>query len=206
VPTYAFAWEDLDAGSPVTATYTPTSTDNDLVVEIQAESPVSAVVAQLQAHVRDRVVQLQWELQGTDEQVQYEIQRRPAAGAFETIASSAEPQWTDDTLVRPGRHEYRIAARFEMGSVYSQVTSVDFAPTVVGRSALLRAVPNPLNPTTRFEYVLAERAAVTLRSFDVAGREVRRLELVEQPAGTRCASSLSSDDSTAICGDRRPEG
>ncbi len=43
VPTYIVAWEDLDYGSPVTAAYSSTSTDNDfndLVVEIQAASPV----------------------------------------------------------------------------------------------------------------------------------------------------------------------
>lgn len=44
VPTYVLAWEDLDYGSPITPGYTWTSTDNDfndLVVEIQAASPVT---------------------------------------------------------------------------------------------------------------------------------------------------------------------
>jgi hypothetical protein len=43
VPTYIVAWEDLDYGASITAAYTDTSTDNDfndLVVEIQAASPV----------------------------------------------------------------------------------------------------------------------------------------------------------------------
>ena len=43
VPTFVLAWEDLDYGAPITAGYTWSSTDNDyndLVVEMQAISPV----------------------------------------------------------------------------------------------------------------------------------------------------------------------
>ena len=43
VPTFVVAWEDLDYGSEITPGYTNYSTDNDsndLVVEIQADSPV----------------------------------------------------------------------------------------------------------------------------------------------------------------------
>ena len=43
VPTFVLAWEDLDYGAPITPSYSWSSTDNDfndLVVEIQAMSPV----------------------------------------------------------------------------------------------------------------------------------------------------------------------
>lgn len=43
VPTFVLAWEDLDYGAPISASYSLTTTDNDfndLVVEIQAISPV----------------------------------------------------------------------------------------------------------------------------------------------------------------------
>ena len=43
VPTYVVAWEDIDSGSELRDTYAPGYTDNDyndLVVEIQASSPV----------------------------------------------------------------------------------------------------------------------------------------------------------------------
>lgn len=46
IPTFVLAWEDLDFGGPITPSYSWTSTDNDyqdLVVEIQAMSPVSTV-------------------------------------------------------------------------------------------------------------------------------------------------------------------
>ena len=43
VPTYVVAWEDNDSGSPLSDSWSPTTTDNDfndLVVEISAFSPV----------------------------------------------------------------------------------------------------------------------------------------------------------------------
>jgi hypothetical protein len=45
VPTFVLAWEDLDSGSPLLEVYNPSRTDNDyqdLVVEIQALSPIKA--------------------------------------------------------------------------------------------------------------------------------------------------------------------
>lgn len=47
VPTYVLAWEDLDYGGPLTATYSGgTDNDfNDLVIEVSADSPVPAVAS-----------------------------------------------------------------------------------------------------------------------------------------------------------------
>lgn len=48
VPTYVLAWEDLDYGAPITPTYDWSGTDNDfndLVIEIQAVSPVGVETA-----------------------------------------------------------------------------------------------------------------------------------------------------------------
>ena len=44
VPTYILAWEDLDYGAPISPSYDWATTDNDyndLVIEIQAISPVA---------------------------------------------------------------------------------------------------------------------------------------------------------------------
>lgn len=64
----------------------------------------------------------------------------------------------------------------------------DARPTVSVAAAmpfvrLLGASPNPFNPTTAIRFALTREAHVTLRMYDVAGREVARLLDGTRPAG-----------------------
>lgn len=56
-------------------------------------------------------------------------------------------------------------------------------PAATPLVTLLGASPNPFNPTTAIRFALAHEARVTLRMYDVAGREVARLLDGTRPAG-----------------------
>lgn len=43
--------------------------------------------------------------------------------------------------------------------------------------------PNPFNPTTTFEYDLPKVSDVTLRIYDITGREVNQIQFFQKPAG-----------------------
>jgi hypothetical protein len=76
------------------------------------------------------------------------------------------------------------------------VTAVFDQSNVPLQSALLQNYPNPFNPTTSFEFRVSSFKFVTLRIFDVLGREVATLVNEVRPAGTHTvrwdASSLPS--------------
>jgi len=72
------------------------------------------------------------------------------------------------------------------GIVYGDTTILgveeeDFFPT---KFSLSQNYPNPFNPSTTLEYQLPKRAHVTIKIFDVIGREVASLVNEERDAGT----------------------
>ena len=72
------------------------------------------------------------------------------------------------------------------GIVYgdtSVVTRVDKPHPVIYRYELEQNYPNPFNPTTTIRYKIPVSGLVTLKVFDVLGREVTTLVNEEKPAG-----------------------
>jgi hypothetical protein len=80
------------------------------------------------------------------------------------------------------------------GAVYD--STMPIASKGMAEGPEFAAYPNPFNPHTRIVYTLANQATVSLRLFDVMGREVMRLTDGVIPAGqhevTLDASSLTS--------------
>jgi hypothetical protein len=102
--------------------------------------------------------------------------------------------YTDHSLTS-GSYVYRLKQIDNNGKIkYSQETEVTFkVPRVF---ALSQNYPNPFNPTTVINYQLPVNSFVTLKIYDVLGREVATLINEKQNAGyyraTFNASSLSS--------------
>jgi hypothetical protein len=68
--------------------------------------------------------------------------------------------------------------------IIAHATAID-QPDGALTTALGCPRPNPFNPVTTVDYSLAERAHVTLRVYDLAGRLVRTLVDAEQEFGER---------------------
>jgi len=75
----------------------------------------------------------------------------------------------------------------------SEVLSIDgdILPT---QFALHQNYPNPFNPITKIKYDLPEDALVTIKIFDIMGRNVRTLVNTKQAAGYRFARWNATND------------
>ena len=62
------------------------------------------------------------------------------------------------------------------------------------RTALLEAVPNPFNPSTRLRFALADPGHVRLTVYDVAGQRVAVLLDGHRPAGRHQVTWAGRDD------------
>lgn len=69
---------------------------------------------------------------------------------------------------------------------YNAVTSVEEreADLIPGKIALLQNYPNPFNPNTTFEFSVPYSAHVTLKVFDLLGREIATIVSQQLEAGT----------------------
>ena len=85
--------------------------------------------------------------------------------------------------------------------VYQIATDVKNTPSIINEFSLSQNYPNPFNPSTVIQYSIADAGNVTLKIFDLLGREVATLVNEYQQAGTysvdfnvetRHASSLPS--------------
>ncbi len=105
----------------------------------------------------------------------------------------------------PGTPELDLATKILNGVVpvgcqQSPTTGVGGDPATEGLpavTALHPNVPNPFNPVTEIRFDLSARGAVSLRVFDVGGRQVRSLVNETRPAGRYRVSWNGLDDAGA---------
>ena len=103
--------------------------------------------------------------------------------------------YVDKELVEAGEYEYRLRqVDFDGANEFFGPESFTFK--VPERSKLRQNYPNPFNPTTNINYQLAQSGKVTVKVYNVLGREVQTLVDEQQQAGrysiTFDASRLAS--------------
>ena len=82
------------------------------------------------------------------------------------------------------------------GEIYGQITSVIDEKQSKRNFVLFQNHPNPFNPSTIISYSIPKRSHVTIKVFDLLGRQVAELVNEDKPAGnynvTFDGSKLSS--------------
>lgn len=207
VPTFIVAWEDLDYGSELAPDWAPGKTDNDfndLVVEIRAASPVSAVAAGLNVENSMNGVRLRWEITGLELVDALEVHRTDPEGATTVVARFGRndlgriAEWTDTKADRAGTYMYQVAARVGDATIRSDMVAFELGATaLVSRSQFRGAQPNPFNPRTEFHFALSQSEEVRVNVFDVSGRRVAEMNLGELAAGDHAVAWDATDSGGA---------
>ena len=98
--------------------------------------------------------------------------------------------WDSAVQVQNGKAEFSVpdaALKYKIEAVAlpSQVTGVKSdAKNIPAKFSLNQNYPNPFNPTTTIGYSLPKAAPVSLKIYDILGREVANLVNEEKPAGS----------------------
>ncbi|MDX2129177.1 MAG: fibronectin type III domain-containing protein [Chloroherpetonaceae bacterium] len=166
---------------PSNITLGSTSTDNPLPVEL----------ATFTHKVTRGGVELKWETISEANNAGFTIQRR-GVGVEEWSSlgfvrgngtTSERKSYTFTDKEAKGKYEYRLAqVDFDGTLNFSSVIEVN--ATLPREFALGQNYPNPFNPSTTIRYDVAEFSDISLRVYDILGREVATLINQAQDAGT----------------------
>ena len=138
-------------------------------------------------------VKLNWKTATEVNSSEYQIERKEAGnvgnwekiGTVKSSGNSSSPKnysFTDKNILA-GKYNYRLRMVDNDGtSSFSNVVNTEVVSPV--GYELSNAYPNPWNPTTTIRYNLSVSSPVTIKVFDVTGREITTLVNEVKPAGS----------------------
>ncbi|MHB8931386.1 MAG: fibronectin type III domain-containing protein [Melioribacteraceae bacterium] len=142
----------------------------------------------------------------TESHLKYDLQYSKNAdfSNAQTKTNIDEPVMQVAGLDQNSIYYWRVLSKNDNGSISSYsatgtfktsgATSVEGQETIPTAFELSQNYPNPFNPTTRITYALPQNAYVTIKVYDMLGREVRTLVSSEMLAGSHSVEWRGEDN------------
>ncbi|HTP13293.1 MAG TPA: T9SS type A sorting domain-containing protein [Bacteroidota bacterium] len=153
--------------------------------------PLPVEMASFTATANSRSALLRWNTATEENNYGFDIERRQnqlwtRLGFVAGFGSSASPREYvyEDKNLSPGHYSYRIK-QINLDGSFKYTPGLEVTIRDVPSSFWLEQnYPNPFNPTTTISYQLAAVSTVTLKVYDLPGRELATLVDGEMSAGT----------------------
>lgn len=151
------------------------------------------------AEAKDGVT-LKWTTASEKNNAGFEVERTAASNpaAWEKIGFVKGNGTTSETQAysfndsrASGKLQYRLK-QIDLDGTVSYSQTVEFTVGVPAKFALSQNYPNPFNPSTAIRYDLARTSEVSLKIYDMLGREVSTLVRASQEAGRYSVSFNAS--------------
>ena len=182
--------------------------NNNRVLGFTASSALPVELTSFTATLKNNVAELQWKTATERNNYGFEVERSivsnlKSANYWEKIAfvqghgnsnSPKEYSFTDAELL-PGQHEYRLK-QIDIDGSFEYSQNIEITVGSPKDFSLSQNYPNPFNPATTITYQLPKNGSVTLKIYDMLGKEVKTLVNEQKEMGGYTvqfdASSLAS--------------
>jgi hypothetical protein len=163
-------------------------------------APLAPQNPQLSSNPGNGCVRFSWARNNEPDILLYEIWRKvyPGADTWQSIGTTTNTYFVDPVYYyAPGAGDFNVTYKVkakDIGNHYSSFSSeVSVRAEEIGKKSasgnlqfefeLQQNYPNPFNPTTKISYVIKEEGLVTLKVYDVLGKEVAVLINEVKPEG-----------------------
>ena len=147
------------------------------------DRPLPVELESFTATVLSNSVELNWRTASEMNNKGFDIERSAKSGSWQKIgyakgngSSNVPVNYTyKDRILQPGNYEYRLKQIDFNGDFNYYELSNEVSVGNPNSFLLMQNYPNPFNPVTTIRYEIQQSANVSLKIFDMTGREIMTL-------------------------------
>jgi hypothetical protein len=155
------------------------------------DAPLPVNLASFTANVNARDVSLNWKTEKEINNKGFDVERKSTDGSWTKVGyvegkgntSSITAYKFDDKKLDKGKYSYRLKQTDYNGNFEYHILNSTIEVGVPTKFNISQNYPNPFNPTTKIDYDLPRDSKVSIKLYDITGREVSTLVNEPKTAG-----------------------
>jgi len=163
------------------------------VIILEPDGAIPVELSSFSATVTENQVHLEWQTQTETNNFGFEVERSDFSGwrkigFVQGKGTTQQPQhyaFVDELskeLLSSSKLEYRLK-QIDLDGAYEYSSPITVQPPLPVTAHLTQNYPNPFNPTTTVSYSIAHEGFVSLKLYDILGKEAATLVSQRQQAG-----------------------